>query len=337
MSRMERYHGSQEKQPEKYIKEKKVKKSPPSPPKAPKKRNGSIVQTLAKFLLLLVICAAAFTLYEYRKGYREAKDDTSVHQQEIDGFQGEKSQDGGLNVLILGSDSRGEDMGRADSIMVAHYSKRSKTPQIISFMRDSFVEIPGVGWNKINAAYAYGGPELVRQTIQNNFGLSIEYYAVISFDSFPKIIDTLSPSGIEMNVEKDLELDGVTLAAGPQKLNGAETLIYARFRKDEEGDFGRVRRQQQVMNELVSQGLSFKNLLNLPKTVGKVQGYTSTNIPARIYPGILKDFAFKRTQPLEKMSIPIADSWSFGNYAEAGSVLEIDLSMNQQAIAGFLK
>lgn len=333
MSRMERYHGNREEKPEKYIKSSKA----PKKTKPPKQRNGSIIQTLAKFLLLLLICAVAFVMFEYRKGYREAKDDPSTGLQPVDDFQGEKSPSGGYNVLILGSDSRGEDMGRADSIMVAHYSKRSKTPQLISFMRDSFVEIPGVGWNKINAAYAYGGPELVRQTIKNNFGLTVQYYAIISFDSFPKIIDTLSPSGIEINVEKDLDLDGVVLNAGPQKLNGTEALIYARFRGDEEGDFGRVRRQQQVMSELVSQGLSFKNVLNLPKTVGKAQGYTSTNIPARIYPGIIKDFALKRTQPMEKLAIPVADSWSFGSYAEAGSVLEMDLSVNQQAIAGFLK
>lgn len=332
MSRMERYHNQQPEQP----KQSKVNKKQPKKSKAGKQR-GSAIQTIAKFLLLIVILIAAFSLYEYNKGLRTAKNDEDFGQIEVNDFVGQKSSDGSINVLLLGSDSRGTDRGRSDSIMIAHYNKKDRTPKLVSLMRDTYSNIPGYGYNKLNAAYSFGGPELVRQTLKETFDVDVEYYAIVNFGSFPKIIDTLIPGGLEIDAEKDLDVEGDDIKKGPQKMTGHTALQYARFRNDAESDFGRVRRQQQVMNEIFDQGLSISNGYNLPETIGKVQGYTSTNIPGRLYPSIAKDFVLGLAKPLDKLVIPVEGSWSDGYYEDAGSVLEIDEATNQQAIANFLK
>lgn len=338
MSRMERYHGKE-------VEEKQVttpkQPKPPKQPKQPKKaknRNarGSVVQSFAKALLLIVILVIAFSFYEYNKGFRTAKKDEDFGQINVEGFNGQKSSDGSINVLLLGTDSRGEDQGRSDSIMVAHYNKKNKTPKLVSIMRDTYANIPGYGYNKINAAYAYGGPELVRQTLKETFDLDVEYYAIVNFATFSKIVDTLLPKGLELDAEKDLEVEGDDIQKGLQKLTGHQALQYARFRKDEEGDFGRVRRQQQVMNAIFDQGLSLGNAYRVPETVGTVQGYITTNVPATIYPRIGVDFVSGRAKPLEKLVVPERGK-SWDNYYEhAGSVLEIDEAAYSQEIANFL-
>lgn len=119
--------------------------------------------------------------------------------------------------MILGSDTRGEDAGRADTIMVLQLDGPSHKPKLISFMRDSFVTIPGVGQNKINSAYAYGGADLVRQTLVENFGIDCQYYAKVDFKSFEKVIDALFMNGVKIDAEKDLNLDGVDIKKGSRR------------------------------------------------------------------------------------------------------------------------
>ena len=298
-------------------------------------QNMSIAQTIAKFLLLILILSTAFLCMNIKKEHERQHDDKIETLPPV-AFNGEKSPKGGLNVLLLGSDSRGSDLGRADTIVLARYDQKSRTPKMVSFMRDLFVEIPGYGWNKLNALYAYGGPELVRETLKLNFGVTSQYYVVMSFESFPKIVDTLLTNGLKINVEKDIEVDGIELRQGNQQLTGEEALAYARFRMDEEGDFGRVRRQQQVLTAMMHQGLSLKNIAHVPKTIGMAQGYASTNLKANVYPTIVKDFILNKNKSLEKLSVPVEGSFSFQDYDDTGSVVEFNQEQNLQALDDFL-
>lgn len=341
MSRMEKYHGKHEKEKgvktpatEIEVAEEVIAKQPKQPKqsKKNKKRRKPLLKTIVILGLLIFIgIADPFFL-----GYLSAKTDSQVKAISVSDFHGVAPADGSVNVLLLGSDSRGEELGRADSIMVAHYDKKSKKPKIISFMRDTYVTIPGQGQNKLNAAYAFGGPELVRQTLKESFGLDCQYYAVVNFSAFSNIIDALLPKGLLINVEKDMTVDGDTLTAGWQHLNGHEALQYARFRKDAESDFGRVRRQQQVMNALVDQSLTFRGSIHFPKAFGKAIGYTTTNIPTTLLPSLIVDSVFGRVHSIEKLSVPVENSWWDNNYPGVGSVLEIDQEMNTTAITNFL-
>lgn len=297
----------------------------------------SITHMFSQLLLIAVIALAAYVLYEYRDGHREAYHDDSVHHVVVDAFDGQKNADGSYNILIVGTDSRGTDSGRADTLMIAKYDSKSKTPKIVSIMRDTYVEIPGNGWNKINASYALGGVELVRKTLRENFGIDIAYYAIASFESFPKIIDVLEPNGVEIDVEKDMVVDGKSLSKGKQLLTGEQVLLYARFRKDGESDFGRVRRQQQVMSALITQGLSKNNLFRLPRALGQAQGYVTTNIPIKVYPSIMKDVIFGKNQPLKKLAIPNPGEYVDQSFEGIGSVLKIDIPESKKKIEGFLQ
>jgi len=282
-------------------------------------------------VLLIFEC---YLIFSFVQGYESTK-----HHQAKDNihFNGEEAPDqNDLNILIIGTDSRGEDRGRSDSLMIAHYDQKKQQPKLVSVMRDSYVDIPGHGKDKINAAYSYGGIELVRKTLKENFDMPIEYYVTIDFDHFKEAIDSLFPKGVTIDAEKDLDLDQVFIKAGKQKMDGNTLLQYSRFREDEESDFGRIRRQQQVISAISQQVTDVTSLSKLPKTTGKLLGYVDTNLPESTILSVGKDFALGNTEKVETLAVPIDKSWEFNNDTPSGSVLELDTEANAKAIKKFL-
>ncbi|MGX4686210.1 LCP family protein [Vagococcus sp. JNUCC 83] len=342
MSRMDRRRQEEAKKQVSNDKKSNIEKhttpTPPTNQGIPQKKKRKKKKSWLFWVFMILVAIIGLSAVGYAKGYFTAKADKDNKEFEMSAFNGQKSQDDSINVLLLGSDSRGEDQGRSDSIMIAHYNKKTKQPQIVSIMRDTFVAIPtqdGIEYNKINAAYSYGGPEMVRQTIENNFGVSIQYYAVVNFDSFPKIIDVLAPRGLPITAEKDLEVEGTVIKKGQTNLTGHEALQYARFRKDAEGDFGRVRRQQQVMSAITKQATNPLHAWKLPEMLGAVVGYTQTDVPVTTYLSVGSSYVFSSHKSLEILTVPVEGSWNDGYYDYAGSVLEINEEMNKQAIQKF--
>ena len=308
----------------------KLKKS--KQPKQKKKRKHPVLRIVVRVLLVLF----AYSLIAFLVGQQVARSDAAFAKTDEETFNGTAAANGARNILLIGSDSREGEAGRADTIMVLQLDGPSKQPKLLSFMRDTLVTIPGYGENKINAAYAFGGADLVRQTLAENFGLETNYYAKVDFRSFEKVIDTLFPSGVAINAEKDMSKNlEVAIKQGQQQMNGLELLQYARFRMDEEGDFGRVRRQQQVMDAIFSEMKNPLAILKLPYAAGKVLGYASTNLPMSF---LLKNtFSIARgAGGVDSLTVPVADSWQYGSSASAGSVLVVNLETNQQAIRNFL-
>lgn len=308
----------------------KLKKS--KQPKQKKKRKHPVLRVVVRVLLVLF----AYSLIAFLVGQQVARSDAAFATTDEETFNGTAAANGARNILLIGSDSREGEAGRADTIMVLQLDGPSKQPKLLSFMRDTLVTIPGYGENKINAAYAFGGADLVRQTLAENFGLETNYYAKVDFRSFEKVIDTLFPSGVAINAEKDMSKNlEVAIKQGQQQMNGLELLQYARFRMDEEGDFGRVRRQQQVMDAIFSEMKNPLAILKLPYAAGKVLGYASTNLPMSF---LLKNtFSIARgAGGVDSLTVPVADSWQYGSSASAGSVLVVNLETNQQAIRNFL-
>lgn len=308
----------------------KLKKS--KQPKQKKKRKHPVLRIVVRVLLVLF----AYSLIAFLVGQQVARSDAAFATTDEETFNGTAAANGARNIMLIGSDSREGEAGRADTIMVLQLDGPSKQPKLLSFMRDTLVTIPGYGENKINAAYAFGGADLVRQTLAENFGLETNYYAKVDFRSFEKVIDTLFPSGVAINAEKDMSKNlEVAIKQGQQQMNGLELLQYARFRMDEEGDFGRVRRQQQVMDAIFSEMKNPLAILKLPYAAGKVLGYASTNLPMSF---LLKNtFSIARgAGGVDSLTVPVADSWQYGSSASAGSVLVVNLETNQQAIRNFL-
>lgn len=230
----------------------------------------------------------------------------------VEKFNGQDAKDG-TNILVLGSDQRitqGSSEARTDTIMILNIGNKDKKIKMVSFMRDTLVNIKGVSAdnysydNKLNTAFNIGeqdnnqGAELMRQTLKRNFDIDIKYYVMVDFQTFAEAIDTLFPNGVEINakfatvdgnavdsveVPDDLNMkNGVvpnqTISVGKQKMDGRTLLNYARFRKDDEGDFGRTKRQQQVMSAVMSQIKNPAKLFTGSAALGKIYALTSTNI-----------------------------------------------------------
>jgi LCP family protein required for cell wall assembly len=302
-----------------------------------KKRMRSIFFIVSTLIIFLV----AYSVYQYYQGINDAGTSDIVNvtpeELEIEEFSGQKDAYGRINVLLLGVDSRGEDQSRTDTIMIVQYDPKTGDAKIVSLMRDIYAEIPGKQNYKINTAFFLGGVELLRQTIKQNFDIDIEYYAIVDFKGFEKMVDTLAPEGIEIDVEKKMsEKIDVALEPGLQRLNGKELLDYARFRQDAEGDFGRVRRQQQVVNTLKSELLGLYGIPKLPKLMGTIQPYVETNMGTMDRLALARDFILNPPGDIQSLRVPVDNSYTDASYEHAGAVLEIDKEMNIKAIKYFL-
>lgn len=182
---------------------------------------------------------------------------------------------GAQRVVLLGSDARAGEASRSDTIVVAKAAEG-----MLAVPRDTLVEIPGLGEDKINAAFATGGPELTVKTLENLTGLPINNYIVVHFDGVEDIVNALG--GVTLEVEQPIEvgIEGrrVFIPAGTQTLNGIEALAYVRFRDTPTADIGRIGRQQRFLQELAKEATSPAKLPRLPATARAVWRNIDTNI-----------------------------------------------------------
>jgi LCP family protein required for cell wall assembly len=214
-----------------------------------------------------------------------------------------------INVLLLGVDRRPQEDGaeptRTDTILVATVDPASKTGAVLSIPRDLYVSIPlgpdNTFGDRINTAYVYGelqeypggGIALLKDTIERNLGIPIDHYVMVDFTSFQRVIDDLG--GIDIEAEKEIyyqdysddDIHGRELYIPPgwQHMDGYTALAYARFRNDNEGDLGRIRRQQQVMIAAAEKALSLGWLNDAPSLWGSYQEAISTDVSTVKIPG----------------------------------------------------
>ncbi|MGF2616583.1 LytR family transcriptional regulator [Rossellomorea vietnamensis] len=302
--------------------------------KKKKKRRGL---KLVLFLLFMIAILVGYAAVQFYQGTQMASGEGNNHKEEDYTFNGVKDKNGRINVLLLGVDSRGEEQSRTDTMMIAQIDPKTNETKLVSFMRDMYVEIPGYQNYKLNTAFFLGGPDLLRETLKHNFDIDVQYYMIVDFKGFEQSIDILAPDGIEMNVEKAMsENIGVSLQPGLQELNGKELLGYARFRADAEGDHGRVKRQQEVIAAVKDEALSLGSVTKLPKMIGAAQPYIETNMSKLDQIGVVKDILLGNSSDIEKLTIPVDESYTDGYYQQAGAVLEVDFETNKAELQEFL-
>ncbi|EOR24649.1 cell envelope-related function transcriptional attenuator [Clostridium sartagoforme AAU1] len=197
------------------------------------------------------------------------------------------------NIALFGIDATDGETGRSDSIMIATLDPVHNKLKVTSVMRDSYVSIDGHGQDKINHAYAFGGPELAIKTLNENFGLNIEHFISVNFSSLPKIINILGGIDLEITDEElqyingyinDINAkDGTNSShigySGVQHVDGTQALAYSRIRYTSGGDYERTQRHRTVLdalfNKLTSTPVSsYNSLLN------EVLPYVQTNLNA---------------------------------------------------------
>lgn len=162
--------------------------------------------------------------------------------------------DGLVNILLIGQDRReGEDRQRSDAMILCSFNPETSKLSMISFLRDLYVQIPGYEDNRLNAAYAYGGFELLKETLELNFGITVDGCLESDFEGFEKIIDTIG--GIEIVLTKE-ESEIVGANEGVCTLNGNQALTYARIRKID-SDFQRTERQRKIMNSVFEKAKTY--------------------------------------------------------------------------------
>ena len=170
---------------------------------------------------------------------------------------------GKKNIVVMGCDIRKDDAGRSDTLFVVMLDKSKKNAALLSVPRDTRVKIKGHGWDKINAAFAYGGQKLTRETVQDFLGIKLNNYVVVDFQGFKGLVDAVG--GVDINVEKRMyyydPYDGfeIDLRPGMQHMDGKTAMQYVRYR-DEEGDIGRIRRQQKFLMALYKH-IASKNII----------------------------------------------------------------------------
>ncbi len=249
----------------------------PQPP-APRKRRGArILLWLLILAVVGVFGAIGFLVWT----------DSKIEKIPESELQSLQPVDAGIrNILIVGTDSRenlpddfegsfGSFSGsRTDVIMVAHVNDGQA--QLLSLPRDLKVEIPGNGTNKINAAFVFGGPDLLVQTVQDNFGIDVHNYIEIDFLGFANVVDALGGVTLTFdNPARDVKSGLLVETAGDHTLNGEQALAYARSRSYQEqvngewvsvngSDIGRTGRQQELLLKMFNQAASPGKAFNLP-------------------------------------------------------------------------
>ncbi len=259
-----------------------------------------------------------------------------------------------LTFLVVGSDSREgiEDLTffgpaggeRGDVIMLVRLDATSGEARLLSVPRDLWVEIPGHGEDKINAAFAYGGPSLMVQTIRENLGIDVNHYVEVDFVGFIEMVDELG--GIEMtfpNPARDLK-SGLNIESGPQVLDGEQALAFARSRSYEEyrgerwvsvdaSDLGRANRQQQVVRAILSELKSPASIAEAGEIAGSMaENMTIDGRLAAASIGTLAwDFRGVLSGGIEGQTLPV-----YGDTVGGASVVRADEPEASATIDGFL-
>lgn len=258
-----------------------------------------------------------------------------------------------VNILLVGSDTRSElgkeKYGRSDTVMIATIDKKHNRLKLTSLMRDMDVDIPGYGKHKFNAAYSYGGPELLYKTIATNFGISLDGYAEVDFEAFKDIVDEVGGVEIELTEQEAQYLNTTNYISGKKNrnvvpgwntMNGAQALGYCRVRKianvkGTNNDQGRTERQRMVMSGI------FDKVKKMPMSkwmdiIDVVLPNITTDISNGDIIAYATDIVTMGTTEIDQYRIPIEGYYSNGHSTSDGDVLVLDLPANKQLLQDFL-
>jgi LCP family protein required for cell wall assembly len=288
------------------------KQNQPPPPKRPTKRQRAMRVLVISFcVLVLALVGCGILIYanfsqiwdkpDFDEGGQEeaavTEQDDVAGLPEVTFDQGDVSEipktDGETDILMIGVDNRnqGKFSGRSDVMMFLRVNSEKKTIKMVSFMRDTLVQVEGHGKSKLNAAYSFGSLDLMYQTYKNSFGLVPDYYMVVNFYGMEDIVDSLG--GVDVSIDKDeLEWLNINISeinkedssgkvkniskSGEQHLNGRQAVAYMRIRHPG-GDAARIERQQTVLNALF-QEMRDVSVGEIPGIIGALTKYVRTDM-----------------------------------------------------------
>lgn len=219
-------------------------------------------------------------------------------------------QSNSINIMIMGVDRRADDVGRSDTLMVLTYNPTDKKASLLSLPRDTRVHIEKNDYDKINHAYAYGGHNLTKKTVEAFLNVPMDYYVMIDIHAFEKIIDAIG--GVDIDVEKRMyyedpwDDDGglvIDLYPGKQHMDGKTAIQYVRYR-DGEGDIGRINRQQKFIKAFMSQVISPSVLPKLPEIIQNISSAIQTDMPIDKMIALITDLPTVQQNGLNSTMVP---------------------------------
>lgn len=240
--------------------------------KKPKKsKSRKILLSILTIVLLLITAGAAYGYNIFRDAKKTANEfytpSKNSNADSVKKATEKISDKKPISILILGTDSRDEDLGgRSDTMIVATLNPQHKKTTLVSIARDTYVE--GVSLNKINSAYADGGSDKAIEVVDNLLDIKLDHYVTMNFEGLKSLVDAVG--GVEVKSNLNFSYDGHSFTEGVNTLNGDEALAYSRMRKeDPRGDYGRQIRQRQVITAVI-------NKLKSPAALTSYKGVLSS-------------------------------------------------------------
>ncbi len=314
---------------------------PQGRPVQKRKKGGKAKVVLGLFAVLVVFIAGVF-LYGYSALGGLSYDD-SIGENIYLKDSTLLSDEGVRNILFIGSDAR-EGLGgqRSDSMILFSIDETNRKIKLTSFMRDSYVYIPGKGYStKLNAAFNYGGAQLLMDTIEYNFGVDIEDYVMLDYNAFIEFVNLLGGITIEDVTEKEAkymreQVNRPKFKAGTNKnVDGRTAMWYCRIRYVD-SDFGRTQRQRKVITSIISKAAK-TNLFKLIDIVKQVLPNISTSLDRNdlLELGIGAFLSYIRYDIVQQQ-IPAEDTWWSVRLPNSGDVLKMDLAKNKEILKEFI-
>lgn len=203
-----------------------------------------------------------------------ARDENPERQKELDSiFSNTKS----INILLLGVDERTNDKGRSDTMILMSLNPKTNSMKMLSIPRDTYVNIPGKGMDKINHAYAFGDSGLSVQTVEQNFDVPVHFYVKVNMEGFQQGVDALG--GVTVTNTIEFSQGGKHFTKGDIHLDGQEALKYIRKRKGMPGgDLGRNDRQRSVIKSAISEAASFSSITKVTNILDILGGNVKTDL-----------------------------------------------------------
>lgn len=303
---------------------------------------------LIAILSIIAITITSAALYLYLTLYKIGKklpaaDSTSpditenVQPQQQENVQPRQQEDKKepeiVNIAFFGLDGSNPDSAlRSDTIMIVSLDSKNNEVKVTSLMRDMYVAIPGKNENRINAAYAFGGPQLALKTINTDFDLDIKDYVTADFSGMEKIIDQLG--GVEINVKEDEAPLCNVSKPGLQVLNGSQALAYSRIRHVGHADYERTERQRRVLNEILKK-IKSRGIFKLPGTIVTMLRYVKTNLPSSDILKLALQAEKFNTDNIVQYRLPV-DGYFKSRKIRGMDVLVPDMDKNTKLLHAFI-
>lgn len=274
---------------------------------------------------------------------------TKLNYKEIETVSKESfKEDGVKNILLIGNDSRsqGED-GRSDAMILVSISNKTNSIHLTSLLRDIYVDIPGHDGNRLNAAYAYGGPELLMETLEENFDIKVNRYMLVNFQAFANLVDAVGGVELELTNEEVKYVNGYLVEynqlegraegtdyldsslSGVIHLNGPQALAYCRNRYIGT-DFARTERQRKVISAAMKNA-PLALVTNGSELIDGLMSNITTNMTKTELSGLMIQAPIMLTYEMVSGSIPLEGTYSNSNI-RGMAVLEIDFEANKDYI-----